>query len=48
MYHLANYDKNGNLISFRIKCSIKNPKTNKFEQKSKTWKVPEYLKGKKK
>lgn len=47
MYHLANYDKNGNLISFRIKCSIKNPKTNKFEQKSKTWKVPEYLKGKK-
>ena len=43
MYDQPNYDKNGKIISYRLKCSIKNPKTNKFEQKSETWRVPEGL-----
>ena len=47
MYSKEKFDKNGNLISYRLICSGKDPLTGEHVNYTKTWKIPTGLTGKK-
>lgn len=47
MFKQERYNKENQLISYRLICSGKDPNNGKHKNYTKTWKIPKYLNGKK-
>lgn len=47
MYRKENFDKDGKLISYTLRCAYKDYRTGKYKNNTRTWKIPQDLTGKK-